>query len=312
MKRRGIESKSKATSPGLLIQEMLLDGRSVVSRPELRQLQLLFGSSSQVSKLLNRLSVDCRAVSSTQVGRWDERLECSDNLIVSFRMVVEFLGRHVSVKEVNLDGLKATSGNADYVAIREALVNLFVHQDYSSAGPSAQIEISPYLSVFHNTGASLVSPEGLIDGGVSTSRNPVIARTLRLIGFAELAGSGLRAVHQVWRQAARRPPEIVSNVSANTFTITLDCRMVSPPIDKFWQQKLGVKLSPEQARALEVLHALDALTAAQVASGANLRLMEAQHALAYLKVQALIIETEGRFHLRPDLAPLLVQKDSNG
>lgn len=88
--------------------------------------------------------------------------------------------------------------------------------------------------------------------------------------------------------------------------------MVSPPIDKFWQQKLGVKLSPEQARALEVLHALDALTAAQVASGANLRLMEAQHALAYLKVQALIIETEGRFHLRPDLAPLLVQKDSNG
>lgn len=92
-------------------------------------------------------------------------------------MVVEFLGRHVSVKEVNLDGLKATSGNADYVAIREALVNLFVHQDYSSAGPSAQIEISPYLSVFHNTGASLVSPEGLIDGELA----PRVTQLLRVL-----------------------------------------------------------------------------------------------------------------------------------
>ena len=306
------ESKAKVPSPGSLIQKVLLDGRSVVNRSELKQLHLLFGNSKTVARMLGHPTVDCRAVDPSQGGRWQERLECAANLVESFRHTVEFLGRHVSVKELNLDGLKPTSGNADYVAIREALVNLFIHQDYSAGGPSAQIEIGPYLSVFHNAGASLVSAEGLIDGGFSTSRNPIIARALRLIGFAELAGSGLRAVHQAWRQASRRPPEVDSNASANTFTITLDSRLVAPPVDAFWQQRLGVKLTHEQAKALEVLHALDALTASQVASGANLRLTQAQHALAYLKVQALVIETEGRFHLRPDIAPLLVQKDSNG
>jgi predicted HTH transcriptional regulator len=306
------ESKAKVPSPGSLIQKVLLDGRSVVNRSELKQLHLLFGNSKTVARMLGHPTVDCRAVDPSQGGRWQERLECTANLVESFRHTVEFLGRHVSVKELNLDGLKPTSGNADYVAIREALVNLFIHQDYSAGGPSAQIEIGPYLSVFHNAGASLVSAEGLIDGGFSTSRNPIIARALRLIGFAELAGSGLRAVHQAWRQASRRPPEVDSNASANTFTITLDSRLVAPPVDAFWQQRLGVKLTHEQAKALDVLHALDTLTASQVASGANLRLTEAQHALAYLKVQALVIETEGRFHLRPDLAPLLVQKDSNG
>ena len=304
------EPKAKVSSPGFLTQKVLLDGRSVVNRSELRQLHLLFGISKMVARMLGHPTVDCRATDPLQVGRWQERLECTANLIESFRHTVDFLGRHVSVKELNLDGLKPTSGNADYVAIREALVNLFIHQDYSAGGPSAQIEIGPYLSVFHNSGASLVSVEGLVDGGFSTSRNPIIARALRLIGFAELAGSGLRAVHQAWRQASRRPPEVDSNAAANTFTITLDSRLVAPPVDAFWQQRLGVKLTPEQAKALEVLHALDTLTASQVASGANLRLTEAQHALAYLKVQALIIEADGRYHLRPDLAPLLKQKDA--
>jgi predicted HTH transcriptional regulator len=304
------EPKAKVPPPGFLTQKVLLDSRSVVNRSELRQLHLLFGNSKMVARMLGHPTVDCRATDPLQGGRWQERLECAANLIESFRHTVEFLGRHVSVKELNLDGLKPTSGNADYVAIREALVNLFIHQDYSAGGPSAQIEIGPYLSVFHNSGASLVSVEGLVDGGFSTSRNPIIARALRLIGFAELAGSGLRAVHQAWRQAARRPPEVDSNSKANTFTITLDSRLVAPPVDAFWQQRLGVKLTPEQAKALEVLHALDTLTASQVASGANLRLTEAQYALAYLKVQALIIEADGRYHLRPDLAPLLKQKDS--
>ena len=89
-----------------------------------------------------------------------------------------------------IDGLQATAGSADYIAMREALVNLFIHQDYTNGGVSGQVEIREDRTIFHNAGISLVSAEGLVDGGKSTSRNSIISRALRLIGFAELAGPG--------------------------------------------------------------------------------------------------------------------------
>src|SRR4030095_16411165 len=100
----------------------------------------------------------------------------------------------------------ATSGSADYIAMREALVNVFIHQDYSDSSAAAQIEIQSERSTFFNPGRSLVSGTALLEGGKSQARNPLIARALRLIGFAELAGSGLRELQRVWRNAKRRPP----------------------------------------------------------------------------------------------------------
>jgi len=300
----------KLHKPGSIITKYLLDGRNVVSRSEMRQLQLLFGNIKTVFKILNRPTLDLRATDSSQNIRWVERKECISNLLDTLRDTIDFFSKHDGIGSLNLEGFTATGGNADYIAMRESLTNLLIHQDYSS-GPVAQIEIGKHLTLFHNFGSSLVSIEGLVDGGRSTPRNPLVARAFRLIGFAELAGSGLRALHKAWRQELRRPPEIDSNISANTFTISLDNRPVAPAIDAFWYEKIGVKVNPEQAKVLEVLHALDTLTVSQVASGANLRLTEALHALSYLKVQALIIEADGRYHLRPDLAPLLKQKDSN-
>jgi len=46
-----------------------------------------------------------------------------------------------------------------------------------------------------NAGASLVSETELT--GTSTARNPLIARALKPIGFAELGGSGLREVYRL-------------------------------------------------------------------------------------------------------------------
>ena len=64
--------------------------------------------------------------------------------------------------------------------------------------------------------ALLTKQRSLIEGGKSQCRNPLIARALRLIGFAELAGSGLRQLQHVWRTNNRRPPQMESNSSANT------------------------------------------------------------------------------------------------
>src|SRR5260370_20685215 len=101
--------------------------------------------------------------------------------------------------------------------MREGLVNLFIHQDYGDPTTVAQIEMMPDQTMFFNAGKSLVSNTALVDGGKRQSRNPVISRALRLIGFAELAGSVLRAVHRAWREAKRHPPNIDYNPDTNTF-----------------------------------------------------------------------------------------------
>ena len=150
--------------------------------------------------------------------------------------------------------------------------------------------------------------EGLVDGGKSTSRNAVISRALRLIGFAELAGSGLYAVHTAWRKARRRPPKIESNATANTFTLTLDWRPMDERIDEFWKQKLGVKLTPEQAGILSVLVTPEPFTLEQIASATGIYLSDAKAATDYLKLQGLIVEAEGKFALRADLAQLAANR----
>ena len=85
-------------------------------------------------------------------------------------------------------------------------------------------DVRPHETVLFNAGHSLVDVTRLEEGGSSQARNPLVARAIRLVGFAEIAGSGLRILHSAWRGAHRPPPKIVSDRDANNFTLTLDWR----------------------------------------------------------------------------------------
>src|SRR5260370_11952569 len=128
--------------------------------------------------------------------------------------------------------------------MREGLVNVFIRQDYGDRRTVGEIEMMGDQTMFFNAGKSLVSNTALVEGGKSQSRNPLISRALRLIGFAELAGSGLREVHRAWREAKRYPPNIESNPEANTFTLILDWRELPAITDEFWRNRLVVNLTP--------------------------------------------------------------------
>ncbi len=85
-------------------------------------------------------------------------------------------------------------------------------EDASASMPVAFTEFTGPLS-FGNKAA-------FPSGGKSQSRNPILSLALRLLSFAEFAGSGLREVHLAWRQVRRRPPTIKSDDEANTLTLT--------------------------------------------------------------------------------------------
>jgi len=283
------------------VTERLLDGRDRLQPDEVRQLVLLFGREAEVYKRLGRRMIDCRAIAAGQ-PRPHDRVEKTTNVIESLKLAIEFFGRHVAVGETTIDGLRATSGSADYIAMREALVNLFIHQDYSDQRTVAQIEIRPERATFFNAGKSLVSTAALAEGGKSQSRNPLISRALRLIGFAELAGSGLRAIYHAWAGAKRRPPVYESSSAANNFTLVLDWRPMPEIADAFWKQRLGVSISPQDSAVLILAADPDGISIERITAAQSLLIDEAKSLVQRLVREGLVEERKGlivaKEHLR--------------
>ncbi len=283
------------------VTERLLDGRDRLQPDEVRQLVLLFGREAEVRKRMGRGMIDCRAIAAGQ-PRPHDRVEKTTNVIESLKLAIEFFGRHVAVGETTIDGLRATSGSADYIAMREALVNLFIHQDYSDQRTVAQIEIRPERATFFNAGKSLVSTAALAEGGKSQSRNPLISRALRLIGFAELAGSGLRAIYHAWAGAKRRPPVYESSSAANNFTLVLDWRPMPEIADAFWKQRLGVSISPQDSAVLILAADPDGISIERITAAQSLLIDEAKSLVQRLVREGLVEERKGlivaKEHLR--------------
>ncbi|MBT6716173.1 MAG: hypothetical protein HOB18_00845 [Nitrospina sp.] len=292
-----------------IIQERLLDGREIISEVETHQIVFLFGKEKIVRRQLRRNMIDCRAKKDKNSSkRWDERKEFCSNILSCLRETIDFFGRHTGIDGVTIDGLKATSGSADYIAIREGLVNLFIHQDYSDPGVVGQIEITKDRSIFHNAGKSLVNSASLVDGGRSQSRNPLISRALKMIGFAELAGSGLREVHRLWRNEKRRPPKFESNESSNTFTLTLDWRPLPEDIDEFWRKKLGVKITSEQAGILSLLCEPNGFTLEEIASAKGILIDDTRLALDEMMKKGLIQLDQSKYFILEHLKQLAESK----
>jgi hypothetical protein len=156
-----------------------------------------------------------------------------------------------------------------------------------------------------NAGSSLVSEDDLTNGGTSTARNPLVARALKLIGFAELAGSGLREVRRVWRLANRRPPKIISDEQRNHFSIELDSRPMEIVTDSLWLSRLGVKISPDEARLLGILSDFpQGMALSEVCFSTGQLSDEAAASCQKLLQQALIEMVEDKYCLKPHLIEL--------
>jgi hypothetical protein len=245
-------STTVAGSPAEIICERLLDGRTSINAHERRQLVLLFGTPAAAREELRGDVMDLQVISDPQ-KRWDERLLIERaNLFETLGQTINFLANNLRIAGLSVEGLTNTAGAPDYIAIREALVNQFIHQDYADQTACARVTIRPHETVLFNTGHSLVDVARLEEGGTSQARNPLVARAFRLAGFAEIAGSGLRLLRNAWQGAQRRPPKIVSDREANSFALTLDWRPLTELHDELWH-RLGVKLTVTQAKVLNFI-----------------------------------------------------------
>ena len=187
---------------------------------------IVFGKAMSLRRLLPALRVDYIRVSG---NRWvedpDKRFEATIDMRGPLILLVNRALN--AIKDDLPKGFKLRKGNlqADTPielpndALREALVNAFIHCSFRLNQPIQIIRYSNRLEVI-NPGFSLKSPETLGEPG-SVQRNPFISTIFHDTNLAETKGSGISSMRGHMKKAGMMPPTFESNRSANQFTARL-------------------------------------------------------------------------------------------
>ena len=187
---------------------------------------IVFGKPMSLRRLLPTLRVDYIRVSG---DRWiedpDKRFEATIDmrgpliLLVNraINAIKDDLPKGFELKKGSLQA--ETPIDLPNDALREALVNAFIHCSFRLNQPIQIIRYSNRLEII-NPGFSLKSPETLGEPG-SVQRNPFISGIFHDTNLAETKGSGIRSMRGHMKKAGLMPPTFESNRSANQFTARL-------------------------------------------------------------------------------------------
>ena len=185
------------------------------TRKPTRAAILLFGSDRAFAQSLPRPVVDCQRFARPREKirhgeRWFDRVVLEDNLVRTWRALLEIWYPRIAEHPFRLDPATFQRDDTppDFSAVREAMVNLLMHQDYADHGRSAEILHDPRETVLRNPGDAFAPLSDLMEPGEKEARNPQIVRAFRRIGLSENAGWGLRDVCRNWQEIGCVPPRI--------------------------------------------------------------------------------------------------------
>ena len=194
---------------------------------------LMFGKVGPISEVFPFYFLDY--VENLDLGgreRWTDRVVSNDGthagcLYAFYRRVAPKLSRDIKVP-FGLRGDTRIENTPTHEAVREALVNTFIHADYSGR-ISVLIEKRRDLLRFRNPGTMRVSLDDAVRGGHSDCRNRKLQQLFRLVGLGDSIGSGLPRIFRTWGEQSWRTPLLAED--AEKETTVLELRMVSllPP-----------------------------------------------------------------------------------
>ena len=172
----------------------------------------------------------CARFKGTNMSVFLDRKEYTGDLFSQIEQTEIFIKNHLSLR-AEIRGLK----RYDYLeipenAIREALVNAYVHRDYSNFGRNIKVAVYDDL-------VNIVSPGGLPNGlteadllqGRSEIRNRVLARVFRELGYIEHWGSGLQRIKQICEAENLATPEF--SEKGDFFDVKLYRPVIEPVSD---------------------------------------------------------------------------------
>ncbi len=282
---------------------------------------LVFGAEQVVRQVLPRPVLDCQWVNISRFDelpskRWDDRLVVEANIIQAWRGFVQRYGKN-SENPFSVDSktLQRDDTPPDYIAMREAVINLLIHQDYGDHKRIPVVQFYRDCTVLWNPGDS--STEELLEPGQKPVRNPRIVNAFRRIGFSEQAGTGVRAIFKSWRELGRIPPEIRNDKAGGSFEIVLPKQELLTEEQVLLQAGIGVRLSKAEAAVFALACRQDLVGLVDVKAVTGLSSPDAQELLDRLVVQSLIDRVDGshqahyivKEHFKGRFAPRTVKSD---
>lgn len=174
--------------------------------------------------------------------------ETTNNIIKLVESSWDLLRPHLTETRFSKDALFRSQIMYPELACREALVNSIAHRDYSIEGRGIEVRV-------YTDRLEILSPGGLISAvsladlrelkGVHQSRNSLVARVLREVGYMRELGEGIRRMFELMKSNDLTPPEL--NADHNVFSVTLHHKYVYTPEQKLWLDSFNnFNLSREQ------------------------------------------------------------------
>ena len=136
--------------------------------------------------------------------------------------ILHFIERNTASRAVFTEGKAQREMRSQYPmkAVREGLVNAFVHRDYASCSGGIRVEIGRETLSIWNSGKlpEGVSLQTLKEGHVSVLRNPDIANYFHIRKYMEMLGRGSILIQRECREAGNKEPQWDSAEAGVTLT----------------------------------------------------------------------------------------------
>jgi ATP-dependent DNA helicase RecG len=258
---------------------------------------LLFGKPRYINQILPRPILEYRQVASPfdsefSDDRWTDRFLYEENLFETWRGLVARYMR-IAERPFALDAatLRRVDDPPDYIAFREAAINLLVHQDYGDHRRKGCIHFFTDCTRFWNPGDAFSTLEELLKTTEKEVRNPAIISAFRRIGLSDQGGTGIHAIFKNWNDLGRVPPRIENDKAGKAFLLTLETKpLVSEEMRRF-QQKIGVRLTKDQADTLAFAIITPVIQLTDIRALTGLPYPQVKEIADYLVHQLLLQET---------------------
>jgi ATP-dependent DNA helicase RecG len=161
--------------------------------------------------------------------------EVNNNIMELIENSWEVIRPHLTETRLSKDALFKTQIIYPELACREALINAIAHRDYSDEGRGIEVKIFMDRLEITSPG-NLLSTIKLEDikqlKGVHQSRNSLVAKVLREMGYMRELGEGIKRIYDLMNRNDLEPPDFLTN--RTSFSIILHHKYVYSQEVRIW------------------------------------------------------------------------------
>ena len=158
---------------------------------------------------LSHTSVKCARFKGVTMDLFLDKKEYESDIFSNLENAEKFILNHINLKG-EIKGLQRTDTyEIPIVALREALINAFIHRDYTNSGRDIKVAIYDDIVNIVSPGAfpSTITKED-IENGRSETRNKVLANIFKELDLIEKWGSGIKRIKSICLENNLKEPSI--------------------------------------------------------------------------------------------------------